>query len=290
MRARLIWGVSQTRVDDIIVSKAYLEPNAINWSRRSGWTGAELRSRLESRGIEPHFGIHGIYELARGFLSDEHKTVAAEHFQILADLEPVFDPTPEMLFAKELDHLRTGASVIPILDELNRTSAKQQVALMAGGRLEDKGSQFIRHREADIRHDHPRYIAKQLEQVRALVASRAGRPTTFDDALDLFDSEVPEIIRQLLGYQVTASEAVELHSRLDQFPAIRSTVRANLYMWAAPLVSGSGVSTDKNDDYRHVIEASYANVFVTGDIQLARTVPRLHPELQVLAWSTIAAG
>ena len=79
-----------------------------------------------------------------------------------------------------------------------------------------------------------------------------------------------------------------LHGRLDEFPAIRSTVRANLYMWAVPLVSGSGVSTDKNDDYRHVVEASYANVFVTGDGQLARTVPRLNPRLRVLEWRTMS--
>ena len=81
--------------------KAYLEPNVINWARRSLWSGAELRGRLETRGLESHFGIHGIYELARAFLSAEHQSVAQQNFQILADLEPVFDPTPEFraLFA-----------------------------------------------------------------------------------------------------------------------------------------------------------------------------------------------
>ncbi len=270
--------------------KAYLEPNAINWSRRSGWSGAELRSRLECRGLEPHFGIHGIYELARAFLSTEHESVAAEHFQILAALAPVFGPTPEMLFEKELDRLRTGAAVIPILDELNRTSAKEQVALMATGRLEDVGREFISRREANIARDHPTFIASQLEQVRAAVSPGTSRPTTFEDALAHFDPQVSDIIRQLLGDRVTASEGVELHARLNEFPAIRSTVRANIYMRAVPLMSGSGVSTDKNDDYRHVIEASYANVFVTGDDQLARTVPRLHPGLQVLEWRTLGAG
>lgn len=158
--------------------KAYLEPNAINWSRRSHWSGAELRDWLQSRGLEPHFGIHGIYELARAFLLNEHQTVAAQHFKILSQLDPVFDPTPEMLLAKELDRLRTGAAVIPTLDELNRTSAKQQVELMATGRLEDQGRMFLSQREADIARDHPVYIARQLEQVRAAVASGAARPAT----------------------------------------------------------------------------------------------------------------
>jgi hypothetical protein len=47
---------------------------------------------------------------------------------------------------------------------------------------------------------------------------------------------------------------------------------------------------DKNDDYRQVIETSYAELFVTGDKQLARTVPHLQPRLQVLEWRTIEAG
>jgi hypothetical protein len=272
------------------VSKAYLEPNVINWSRRSGWSGAELRRRLVARALEPHFGIHGIYELARGLLSERHQADAQRNFEILSELLPVFGPTPEMLFGKELDRLRTGATVIPILDELNRASAKQQVVQMAAGRLEEDGREFVRRRQAGIQRDYPHYIANQRSQIRSAVASGARRPTTFEEAFAGFDSQVPGIIRQLLGNRVTASEAVELHARLDEFPALRSTVRANLSMWAVPLVSGVEPSTDKNDDYRHVIEASYADVFVTGDNQLARTVPRLHPGLSVLTWLEFAAG
>ena len=270
--------------------KAYLEPNVINWARRADWSGADLRDRLDGRGLEPHVGIHGIYELARGFLSEESKAEAQRNFQILSQLEPVFGPTPEMLFAKELDRLRTGAEVIPILDELNRASAKYQVNQMAAGRLEADGSEFVSRREASIDRDHPRYKAHQLRQSRQAVAAGAQRPKTFEEAFAGFDAQVPGIIRQVLGNRVTGSEAVEMHARLDAFPALRSTVRANLYLWAIPLMHDAGASRDKSDDYRHVIEASYAEVFVTGDEQLARTVPRIHPGLDVLTWKELQAG
>jgi len=93
--------------------------------------------------LEPQFGIHGIYELARGFLAVNSKADAQSNFRILAELNPTIGPTPEMLFDKEVDRLRTGALVIPTLDELNRASAKLQISEMAAGRLENEGVEFL---------------------------------------------------------------------------------------------------------------------------------------------------
>jgi hypothetical protein len=122
------------------------------------------------------------------------------------------------------------------------------------------------------------------------VAAGRPRPKTFEDVLAEFDDQVPGLIRQLLGDRVTASEATELHARLNEFPALRSVVRANLYLWAIPLMHDAGASRDKNHDYRHVIEASYCEVLITGDEQLARTVPRIYPGLLIIPWSELEAG
>jgi hypothetical protein len=250
----------------------------------------ELRDRLSNLGLEPHFGIHGIYELARGFLSEGAKADAQCNFQILFDLEPVFGPTTKILFRKELDRLRTGALVIPVLDELDHAQAKYQVGRMAEGLLETEGKEFIRRREANIDRDYPLFTAYQLRQSREFRASVARKPKTFDEVLTQFEAQVPGMLRQILGNRATSSEADELDARLNTFLALRSTVRAKLYLWAIPLMHGVGFSRDKNDDYRHVIEASYAEVFVTGDGQLAQTVPRIHPGLQVLTWDELRAG
>lgn len=243
-----------------------------------------------ARGLEPHFGIHGVYELARGFLAEENKVDAKSNFAIVSELEPVFGPTPEMLFDWELDQFRTGAAVIPVLDELNRASVRQQVIQMAAGRLEAAGREFLIRREATVVQDHSRFTAAQLLQVRQAAAAGRERPKTLEEAFVGFDDQVPGIIRQLLGSRVPSSEAVEFRSRLDEFPALRSAVRANLYLWAIPLMHDAGASRDKNDDYRHVIEASYDEVLVTGDEQLARTAPRIHPGLRILPWRELEAG
>ncbi len=267
--------------------KAYLDPNIVNWVRRAGWTATELRKRLVARGLEPHFGIHGIYELARGLLSQKHKVDAQSNFLILSELDPVFVPTPEMLFAKELDLLRTGASVIPVLDELNRASARYQVCEMAKGRMEADGVKFVSQRQANIARDYPRYVAHQLGEIRAAVESGAKRPKTFDQVLAMVDVQVPAIIRRCLGNRVTFSEAAAMRARLEMFPALRSTVRANVCLRAIPWLNNAGASHDKTDDYRHVIEASYSHVFVTGDRKLAITVPFIQPNLDILMWDDI---
>ena len=234
--------------------------------------------------------MHGIYELSRGFLSEHNKADAQRNFRILSDLDPVFGPTVDMLFIKELDRLRTGAAVIPVLDDLNRASVKYQVNKMAAGRIEPEGVEFIKRREANIDRAHPLYVDHQLQQSRAAVAAGTPRLKTFDEVLATFDALVPKFIRQRLGNQVTQLEAAEIHARLDTFVALRSAVRADLYLWAISLMHDAGWARDKTDDYRHVIEASYAELFITGDEQLARTAPRLHPQLQILTWGQLEAG
>jgi hypothetical protein len=270
--------------------KAYLEPNIINWARRADWSGQDLRSRLTVRQLEPHFGIHGIYELARGFLSDGSRADAQRNFKILAELDPAFGPTVSMLLAKELDQLRHGAAVIPVLDSLDRTSTKYQVEEMAAGRLESIGAEFLARREARIDRDYAETVAQKVKQFRQARSAGAEMPTSFDDVLMMFDAQVPRMIRERLQNQVSPMEANELHARLDAFPALRTTVRADLYMSSIAMIHDTGAGRDKLDDYRHVIEASYASVFVTGDQQLANTAPRLNPGLRIVTWDELRSG
>lgn len=269
--------------------KAYLEANIVNWARRANWTGTELRKRLHARGLEPHFGPHGIYELTRGLLSQEHKVDAQSNFGILGELEPIFVAGADMLLSRELGLFRTGAAVIPVLNESNRARARHQVSEMAAGRIEDRGAEFVRRRQASFDRDHPRYVARQLDQIREAVDLGAKRPKTFDQVLAMSDSLVPAIIRGYLRNQVTVLEAEAIHAGLDKFPALRSTVRSDLYLWATPWMNDVGASRDKTDDYRNVIEASYSEVFITGDGQLARGVPHINPNLEVLTWDDIEA-
>lgn len=267
--------------------KAYIEPNIINWARRVGWTGDALRKTVAGHGLEPYFGIHGIYELARGFLFSEAKDDAVRNFQILHQLNPVYCPTTQMLINREVDYLKTGAVVIPILDAHNHASAKYQVGVMARGSIEGDGERFIDKREKDIDEYLPRFTAYQLHLSENARNSSKSRLATFEDAFKSLEPEIPNLIRQILKNRVTVIEAKEIFARFDTFPTIRTTTRANLYLWAIPLMNQVAPSRDKLDDYRHIIEASYSHAFLTGDEQLARTVPRINPGQRVFTWADI---
>ena len=273
------------------MKKAYLEPNVINWARRDGLNGRELRSLCDSKDLEPHFGMHGIYELARAFLRDENRDVAVQHFRILNDLAPTFCPPVSTLLAKEIDRLRTGADVIPIVDPLNHTSAKYEVLRLSEGYFDSSAEDFIRKREEEIAANYPQAMLECLETIRRNLSERpknAPKLRTFDDVMSEANYQVSDLIARVVPGVLTASEAGRIHTRIDEFPAFRSTVRANLYLSSIPILHVVTPGDDKLDDYRHVIEASYTHVFVTGDDRLAGATCRIHPNLEVLRWKSFS--
>jgi hypothetical protein len=161
------------------------------------------------------------------------------------------------------------------------------VCELAAGRLEAAGYAFISAREASVERNQPRYVADQLRQVAQATSAGTPRPKTFEEVLRLLAPQIPAMIRQRLT-NAMPSEAIEMGARIDQFPAIRASVRADIHLWATPIIHGVGAAIDKIDDYRHIIEAAYADVFVTGDLQLAAAVPRIHPGLRVVTWHELS--
>ena len=56
------------------------------------------------------------------------------------------------------------------------------------------------------------------------------------------------------------------------------------------LANGVAPSVDKVDDYRHVVEASYCDFFVTNDEQLFRSVSRLNEIITPIRLSDIISS
>lgn len=108
--------------------------------------------------------------------------------------------------------------------------------------------------------------------------------------MSYFEGQLPNIIQEILRGQVTPLEANELSQRLNTFPALRSTLRANLYVNFIHIVHGTRPAYDKIDDYRHVVDASYCSAIVLSDEQLGRTVNRINPDLCVLGWEDVPRG
>jgi hypothetical protein len=187
-----------------------------------------------------------------------------------------------MLHEQELIKLRTGTAVFPILDSVNLAATKQVVWLLSRGIFQESDINFIASREAEIQENYPKFALNFIEEIKG---NPSNRLPTFEEVYSELEHQIPNLIYQSVKVKISLAEAHEIYHRINSFPAIRSTLRANVYLSAICIIHQDVPGKDKNDDYRHVIEASYCDIFVTEDKQLSRTVPRINPDLEVLKGS-----
>jgi len=245
----------------------------------------DLRALLAAHGYQPAVGIHVIYELARAFRPDNRRGIAERLFTILRDLEPAYQQPADWLLSQEVIRLRTGSAVLPFLGHLDATMVKTEVARLAAGYFDERADRFITTREQSKRLEFPVLASNYISRMRTGDARRL--PKTYEELLQVASDDYPDIVLEILRpiNRVSVGEARELSARLDSFPGIRTTVRANLYLSFICLAYGEKPGFDKLDDYRHVIEASYCDALVVEDTQLGKTAPRLNPELSIVPWA-----
>ncbi|MBW2170056.1 MAG: hypothetical protein JRG69_12520 [Deltaproteobacteria bacterium] len=272
------------------MKKAFLETTAINHALFNSANGRKLREELQSKGYSPVVGIHVVYELARTFLNPKDFETGQRLFAIVRDLDPSYSPPPVKLFEQEVLKLKTGSAVLPFLDYLGQASMRTEVHRLAMGNFDDKARRFIERRESEIKLEHPRndqaYLA-HIQDVRSDQGAQNAKLRTFEDVLTYFQPQIPDAIHQRLQGSITRSEANELVQRLDSFLAIRSAVRADVYLNFICIVHKDTPGFDKIDDYRHVIESSYCDVIITGDRQLYRSANRINPDIEVVSCNDI---
>jgi hypothetical protein len=264
--------------------KAYLEPSIINRAYGCGLSGLKLKEVLAKHLLTPAIGLNAIYEMARTFLNKDGVQIGVALFKILWELDPSYQLSPEMLYDQEIIKLRIGAAVLPFLDELNLAATKQEVWRIASGNFDEKASNSITSREAEIRENHPKFALNYIKEVNETLKSNPSeRLPTFEKVYSDLGDQLPGLIYKLLEDKLSIYEAHEIYHRIDSFPAIRTTLRSNVYLNAICIIHQHVPGKDKIDDYRHIIEASYCDIFVTDDAQLSRTIPRINPDLQVLS-------
>jgi hypothetical protein len=236
--------------------------------------------------MRPVVGIHVIYELAAAFLSPANVSVGKALLGFVRDLDPSYAPPTWSLLSSEVLKLRTNAAVLPFLDHLNQASTRAEVYRLAGGDLGGQAQAFITGREKEIEREHPAAMQEYIDHVRRVRARRGSLPPlrSFEDVAEYFRDQWPNMIRELLRQQVSASEARELASRLGEFPAIRAALNANLYLMFICIAREVVPGGDKLDDYRHLIDATYSHTLVLYDVKAKRAVPHIAPHLRTLSW------
>ena len=273
--------------------KAYIETSIINRSVDQGYDAISLAEKLRVFGYEPVIGLNVIYELAKNFLNDQSTFRGRELFAFVDDLAPTFHWEPRQLMEQEVELFRHGTAVLPFLDHLNQISIVMEVRKLRYGILSTDIRQIIETREADIkanvRKNDDLYIT-QVNELRAQYPDKDRRFQTYEDVLMQFGPDLHRFVEANANRSrrlVSAAEARRIAKRVDAFPAIRSVTRAGMYLMFHCLVHGTGAGRDKIGDYRNVAEAAYCTALATADEQLAKTAPRINPELLVLTFETL---
>lgn len=264
------------------MKKAYLETSVINRAQILGLSGQNIRNNLEKIGLMPVIGTHTIYEIGRTFLDKSQKQKGQDLFTIIKDLKPSFVPTTRDLLNQEVLKFRTNSVVLPFFDYLNYISTKIELNKLANGNFDQNAENFIRKREQEIRKGDSIFMGSYLQHVRNVKKNNPSlfkKLKTYNDIIAHFSDKFPVYIIGILRGSVTRHEAILLSRNLDSFPTLQSVMRANLYFQFIMITEKKLPSSDKIDDYRHIIDASYSELFITEDTQLGRTVKKINPDL-----------
>jgi hypothetical protein len=273
--------------------KAYIEVSVINRSIDQGHDAISLAENLRVLGYEPVLGLNVIYELAKCFLTDRSIPRGRELFAFVDDLAPTFHREPQQLMQQEVERFRHGTVVLPFLDHLNHVSTVMDVRKLRAGILSTYMREIIETREADIAANAPKNDAlylRQVDELRVQYPGKVRRFSTYEDVLIRFAPDAHRFVKAGVNRSrrlISADEARRIANRIDEFPTIRSVVRAHMYLLFHCLVHRTGAARDKLGDYRHVVEAAYCKALATADRRLAKTIPKINPELLVLTFETL---
>lgn len=272
------------------MEKVYIETSVINHAYSESIAGKDIASFLKSINLSPSIGIHTIYELARTFLYPTHAKKGQELFIVVSDLDPSIIPPTHELLNMEIIKLRSGASVTPFLDTNNQAATRYEIEKLAHGIFDSNAEEFIKSREKKIREIEPVINQNYLQHISQVKSNNPGiarQVRTFEDVLSYFKDDIPQLIKRIVKVKITNFEALELSQSLNSYPALRSAIRANLYLSFICIVHNTSPSYDKPDDYRHIIDSSYSKVIITADEQLIRTTNRINQDLDVIHWNEI---
>lgn len=267
------------------MKRAYLETNAISRAADESISGQQLRHILRSRGFTPVIGFHTIYELTKTFLNERKGEIAKTLFQIVADLDAEYCEEPHNILYQEFSHCFEMKPIKPFLYGYKKTDTLSEVRKLAGGVFDDYARKFIEEREKRFRIDHQQISQNNIQVFSEDQLTKGLR--TFEEVLGFYKNDTPSIIAQIFGSKATQEQARAVSKLLEHYPGIRAAVRANMYLIYVQVVHKVVPATDKVDDHRHVIEASYCGAFITSDAQLLKNLEKINPCLEPVPWQKL---
>ena len=274
------------------MKKVYIDVSIINSAHLEGIGGLQLIYHLRMKDLNPATSSFTIYDIIRAYDNRNSYQRAQLMLSIIKYINPLYVVLTKDLLEQEIAHFRRGTPVSPFLDHLDQATFRFEVENLARGCSDDESKRFIKNCVSEMKAGFPRISKDYLNTMREDTKAKnlvANRILTFYDLINFYrkGKEISRLISLILENSVSPSEIEELAFNLDSFPVLRSIVYSNCYLIFLHITKGTSHSVDMIDDYRHIIDASYCNIFLTADEKQLKAVPHINKDLETLSWSDL---
>lgn len=260
----------------------FLETNAINACFDSKYSGLELHNILLSKNFLPIISQHTTYELMRNFISEKNKSLGVSLFKILKELNPTFSCQTSTLLQRELGNLMNAdASCDYIIEPDYFKVLTDVIDNITQGKILPEYIAKVKNRDSTIKDEQPRFWQPLFNR---------GKIENFEDFyLEVVkdSKKVSHLIHAICEKCLNETLSLKLINNINKFKVIKTAIRANLYMSYIARQNKCPPSFDKNDDFRHLIDAALCTYFVTDDMKLKEYARLIHPELKVITFSQL---
>ena len=233
---------------------------------------------------------HQTYELARSFLYDHSQQPVTKAFEFLSEIECVeYLPNVNESIEAEAHLAQTGMPLITVVGPLNQAAVKQELTRLAKG-YSDDARKFISAREQNAALEKVR-VTKQNQSSAAKASAQNGQQMrqikTFESLQEKLKSERPGFLGNLLrkkGHPITQSAVNRVLNNPIKFPLLNTIVNTQEYLNFITVFHGTEPGKDTLDDFRHLVESSLADLFVTEDGDLLRQASKTRPFKPFKPW------
>ena len=274
------------------MKKVYIDVSIINSAHLEGIGGLQLIYHLRMKDLYPSTSSFTICDIMREYNNQNSYQRAQLMLSIINYINPLYVVLTKDLLEQEIAHFRRGTPVSPFFGHLDQATFRFEVENLSRGYSDDESKRFIRNCESEIKAGFPRISKDYLNTMREDTKAKnlvANKILTFYDLINFYreGNEISRLISLILENSVSPSEIEELAFNLDSFPVLRSVVYSNCYLIFTHITQGTSHIVDMIDDYRHIIDASYSNIFLSADEKQLKTVPHINKDLETLSWSDL---
>lgn len=266
------------------------ETNAISRCLDVSLSGAELSIILQKRNLHPVVNIHSTYELARTFLNPTSHEKGKLLFTILKELNPIISCPTQDLLKREIKKLRDGTTVDFFCSRLLESQAREAIDNVAMGNFTAPYEKFIRDNENKFHSEQ-----NMWDKLIPIKKEKKFKSISYEDFVKSYmnPTNISKVISHIYQHteeNLTNTETMKFLSEPNSYPALKTLIRAELYLNYLVLTSGNRPAKDKTDDFRHLIDSSYCSALVTNDVKFTSIAPQINGEIEIITFENVVSS